>query len=122
MGAAAVVLSTVAAAGATAWVRTRAGGADDLLRVVGGSGRSEEGLLEAAVPWRCPACYTAGRLPCDACGARGKTGGVLSGDPLRPCEKCGARGAVECARCGGTGCVNTWLWTPKPRRSRGSRG
>jgi len=111
--------ATLALAAATAVARTAGDGAGRraLLRVVGGSGRTEDGILEALVPWRCPVCFTAGWVPCGACGGRGKTGGLFTGDPLASCAACEARGARACARCDGTGCVNTWLWTPKtPKR------
>ena len=61
-------------------------------------------------PQRCGKCFGTTTVLCEACGARGRVGGVFNGEEPRRCAACDSAGRVQCPRCRGAGMRNSWLW------------
>ena len=61
-------------------------------------------------PQRCADCFGTTTILCKACGARGRVGGVFSGEQPQRCATCDGLGRVQCPRCRGAGMKNSWLW------------
>ena len=82
------------------------------------------GIGRALKPQRCMVCFGCGYVVCDACKARGKTGGLgLAGDERgRECAACSGDGIVKCEACNATGIKNNWLSQPASAPGWGPRG
>mmetsp|Transcript_16038 Transcript_16038/g.48115 ORF Transcript_16038/g.48115 Transcript_16038/m.48115 type:complete len:258 (-) Transcript_16038:194-967(-) len=71
-------------------------------------------IIAAVKPWlspiRCKECRGVTTTLCRVCCARGKVGGLFTGQLLQECENCEGMGRVTCRSCKGKGMVNSWLW------------